>query len=35
VADIKVLGQGFPSAMIDDEPVESGYEVVIKDRLDY
>ena len=35
VADIKVLGKGFPSAMIDDEPEELGYEVVIKDRLDY
>jgi len=35
VADIKVLGQGFPSAMIDDEPEESGYEIVIKDRQDY
>jgi 3-hydroxyisobutyrate dehydrogenase len=34
-ADIKVLGQGFPSAMIDDEPEESGYEIVIKDRQDY
>ena len=35
VADIKVLGKGFPSAMIDDEPEELGYEVVIKDRQDY
>ena len=34
-ADIEVLGRGFPPEMIDDEPEESGYEVVIKGRQDY
>jgi len=34
-ADVEVLGRGFPLEMIDDEPEESGYEVVIKDRQDY
>ena len=34
-ADVEVLGCGFPLEMIDDEPEESGYEVVIKDRQDY
>ena len=34
-ADVVVLGRGFPPEMIDDEPEESGYEVVIKDRQDY
>jgi len=34
-ADVDVLGRGFPPEMIDDEPEESGYEVVIKDRQDY
>jgi len=34
-ADVEVLGRGFPPEMIDDEPEESGYEVVIKDRQDY
>ena len=27
---IKVLGQGFPSQMVDDEPEAQGYEVVPK-----
>ena len=27
---VKVLGQGFPAEMIDDEPEEQGYEVVAK-----
>ena len=34
-ADVDVLGRGFPAEMIDDEPEESGYEVVIKSRQDY
>ena len=34
-ADVEVLGRGFPAEMIDDEPEEYGYEVVIKDRQDY
>ena len=34
-AEVEVLGRGFPPEMIDDEPEESGYEVVIKDRQDY
>ena len=34
-ADVEVLGRGFPAEMIDDEPEESGYEVVIKGRQDY
>ena len=34
-ADVEVLGRGFPPEMIDDEPEESGYEVVIKGRQDY
>ena len=34
-ADVDVLGRGFPAEMIDDEPEESGYEVVIKGRQDY
>ncbi len=33
-ADVEVLGRGFPAKMIDDEPEESGYEVVIKGRQD-
>ena len=33
--EVEVLGRGFPPEMIDDEPEESGYEVVIKDRQDY
>jgi len=32
--DVEVLGRGFPAEMIDDEPEESGYEVVIKGRQD-
>jgi 3-hydroxyisobutyrate dehydrogenase len=27
---VKVLGQGFPAEMVDDEPEEPGYEVVPK-----
>jgi 3-hydroxyisobutyrate dehydrogenase len=27
---VKVLGQGFPAAMVDDEPEEQGYEVVVR-----
>ena len=34
-ADVEVLGRGFPPEIIDDEPEESGYEVVIKGRQDY
>ena len=34
-ADVDVLGRGFPAEMIDDEPEEPGYEVVIKSRQDY
>jgi len=34
-ADVDVLGRGFPAEIIDDEPEESGYEVVIKSRQDY
>ena len=34
-ADVDVLGRGFPVEIIDDEPEESGYEVVIKGRQDY
>ncbi len=34
-ANVNVLGQGFPAEIIDDEPEESGYEVVIKGRQDY
>jgi len=34
-ADVIVLGRGFPAEMIDDEPEEPGYEVVIKSREDY
>ena len=33
-ADVDVLGSGFPSEMIDEEPEEKGYEVVIKNRKD-
>jgi len=33
-ANIKVLGNGFPAEMIDDEPEEKGYEVIIKGRKD-
>jgi len=34
-AYVEVLGEGFPSEIIDDEPEETGYEVVIKGRQDY
>lgn len=34
-ADVKVLAEGFPAEIIDDEPEESGYEVIIKGRQDY
>ena len=34
-ADIEVLGNGFPPEMIDDEPEEDGYEVIINGRQDY
>ena len=34
-ADIDVLGRGFPAEIIDDEPEETGYEVIIKGRQDY
>ena len=33
-ADVEVLGVGFPPKMIDDEPEERGYEVVIRNRQD-
>ena len=34
-ADVRVLGKGFPPEMIDDEPEEPGYEVVVNGRQDY
>ena len=34
-ADVDVLGRGFPAEMIDDEPEESGYEVVIEGRQNH
>lgn len=34
-ADVEVLGNGFPPEMIDDEPEEDGYEVIISGRQDY
>jgi 3-hydroxyisobutyrate dehydrogenase len=34
-ADVEVLGNGFPPEMIDDEPEEEGYEVIINGRQDY
>ena len=34
-AGVEVLGEGFPPEMIDDEPEETGYEVIIKGRQDY
>lgn len=34
-ADVEVLGNGFPPEMIDDEPEENGYEVIINGRQDY
>ena len=33
-ANVKVLGRDFPAEMTDDEPEESGYEVVINGRQD-
>ena len=33
-ADVNVLGVGFPAEMVDDEPEEQGYEVVIRNRQD-
>lgn len=34
-AGVKVLGRGFPAQMVDDEPEEPGYEVIVKGRQDY
>ena len=34
-AGVEVLGEGFPPEILDDEPEETGYEVVIKGRQDY
>ena len=34
-ADVEVLGEGFPPEIIDDEPEDAGYEVIIKGRQDY
>lgn len=33
--NVKVLGKGFPPEMVDDEPEERGYEVVVPLRSDY
>ncbi len=33
--DVQVLGQNFPAEMVDDEPEEPGYEVVVAGRQDY
>jgi len=33
-AGVEVLGEGFPPEILDDEPEETGYEVVIKGRQD-
>ena len=33
-AGVNVLGVGFPAEMVDDEPEEQGYEVVIRNRQD-
>jgi len=33
-ADVEVLGEGFPPEILDDEPEEIGYEVIIKGRQD-
>ena len=33
-ACVNVLGVGFPAEMVDDEPEEQGYEVVIRNRQD-
>jgi len=35
MANVEVLGNGFPPEMIDDEPEEVGYEVIINGRQDY
>ena len=35
MANVEVLGVGFPPEMIDDEPEEAGYEVIINGRQDY
>ena len=35
MANVEVLGNGFPAEMIDDEPEEDGYEVIINGRQDY
>ena len=35
MANIEVLGNGFPPEIIDDEPEEDGYEVIINGRQDY
>lgn len=32
---VEVLGKGFPAEMVDDEPEEAGYEVVVPLRSDY
>ena len=32
---VKVLGNDFPAEMLDDEPEEPGYEVIVKGRQDY
>ncbi|MFT5504530.1 MAG: 3-hydroxyisobutyrate dehydrogenase [Gammaproteobacteria bacterium] len=32
LVDEKILGTGFPPEMVDDEPEESGYEVMVKGR---
>jgi len=32
---IEVLGEGFPPEILDDEPEETGYEVIIQGRQDY
>jgi len=34
-ANVEVLGEGFPAEMLDEEPEETGYEVIIKGRQDY
>ena len=33
-ANVDVLGVGFPPEMVDDEPEEKGYEVIIPNRQD-
>lgn len=33
--NVSVLGKGFPAEMVDDEPEEKGYEVIISHRSDY